>query len=85
MEFNETAKAIGFRDGDVLISADGVPFEQGKPRVEEQTKLFDPCLEKTGEEEVPSLMNDNEQRKAHNELQGTNQKCFHLIIFLFYY
>jgi regulator of sigma E protease len=28
MEFNETAKAIGFRDGDVLISADGVPFER---------------------------------------------------------
>lgn len=26
MEFNETAKAIGFRDGDVLISADGVPL-----------------------------------------------------------
>ena len=25
---NETAKAIGFRDGDVLISADGVPFER---------------------------------------------------------
>lgn len=28
MDFNETAKAIGFRDGDVLISADGVPFER---------------------------------------------------------
>lgn len=28
MEFNETAKAIGFRDGDILISADGVPFER---------------------------------------------------------
>lgn len=28
MEFNETAKAVGFRDGDVLISADGVPFER---------------------------------------------------------
>ena len=23
MDFNETAKAIGFRDGDILISADG--------------------------------------------------------------
>lgn len=28
MEFNETAKAVGFQDGDVLISADGVPFER---------------------------------------------------------
>lgn len=28
MEFNETAKAIGFRDGDILVSADGVPFER---------------------------------------------------------
>lgn len=28
MDFNETAKAVGFRDGDVLISADGVPFER---------------------------------------------------------
>ncbi len=28
MDFNETAKAIGFRDGDILVSADGVPFER---------------------------------------------------------
>ena len=28
MEFNRNGKAIGFRDGDVLISADGVPFER---------------------------------------------------------
>ena len=28
MDFNETAKAAGFRDGDVLVSADGVPFER---------------------------------------------------------
>ena len=28
MEFNETAKNIGFRDGDILLSADGVPFER---------------------------------------------------------
>lgn len=28
MEFNETAKAIGFRDGDILISADGVPLKR---------------------------------------------------------
>ncbi len=28
MEFNETARNIGFRNGDVLISADGVPFER---------------------------------------------------------
>lgn len=28
MQFNETAKAIGFRDGDVLISADGEPLER---------------------------------------------------------
>ncbi|MCD8181732.1 MAG: RIP metalloprotease RseP [Bacteroides sp.] len=28
MSFNETAKAIGFRDGDVLISADGVPLKR---------------------------------------------------------
>lgn len=28
MEFNQTAKDIGFRNGDVLISADGVPFER---------------------------------------------------------
>ncbi len=28
MDFNETAKAIGFRDGDILISADGVTFER---------------------------------------------------------
>lgn len=28
MDFNETAKAIGFQNGDVLISADGVPFER---------------------------------------------------------
>lgn len=26
MDFNETAKAVGFRDGDVLLSADGVAF-----------------------------------------------------------
>lgn len=28
MDFNETAHQVGFRDGDVLISADGVPFER---------------------------------------------------------
>ena len=28
MNFNETAKSIGFRDGDILLSADGVPFER---------------------------------------------------------
>ncbi len=28
MQFNETAKSIGFKDGDVLISADGVAFER---------------------------------------------------------
>ena len=28
MDFNETAKSIGFRDGDILVSADGVPFER---------------------------------------------------------
>ena len=28
MDFNETAKAIGFKDGDVLLAADGVPFER---------------------------------------------------------
>lgn len=28
MEFNETAKTVGFQDGDVLLSADGVPFER---------------------------------------------------------
>ena len=28
MEFNETAKAVGFRNGDILISADGIPFER---------------------------------------------------------
>ena len=28
MDFNETAKAIGFRDGDILVSADGIPFER---------------------------------------------------------
>lgn len=26
--FNETAKSVGFKDGDVLLSADGVPFER---------------------------------------------------------
>lgn len=28
MEFNETAKSVGFRDGDILLSADGIPFER---------------------------------------------------------
>ena len=28
MDFNETAKAVGFRDGDVLISADDIPLER---------------------------------------------------------
>ncbi len=28
MDFNETAKAVGFRDGDILVSADGVPLER---------------------------------------------------------
>lgn len=28
MAYNETAKAVGFQDGDVLVSADGVPFER---------------------------------------------------------
>ncbi len=28
MHFNETAKAVGFQDGDILLSADGVPFER---------------------------------------------------------
>lgn len=28
MEFNETAKTIGFRDGDILLSADGKAFER---------------------------------------------------------
>ena len=26
MDFNETAKSVGFKDGDILLSADGVPF-----------------------------------------------------------
>ena len=28
MDFNETAKSVGFQDGDILLSADGVPFER---------------------------------------------------------
>lgn len=28
MDFNETAKSVGFRDGDILLSADGVLFER---------------------------------------------------------
>ena len=28
MDFNETAKSVGFKDGDILLSADGVPFER---------------------------------------------------------
>ncbi|MEG2126284.1 MAG: RIP metalloprotease RseP [Bacteroides sp.] len=28
MQFNETAKSVGFRDGDVLLSADGVEFQR---------------------------------------------------------
>ena len=28
MDYNETAKAVGFQDGDVLLAADGVPFER---------------------------------------------------------
>lgn len=28
MTFNETAKSVGFKDGDILFSADGVPFER---------------------------------------------------------
>ena len=28
MDFNKTAKAVGFRDGDILVSADGVPLER---------------------------------------------------------
>ncbi|EJW99538.1 membrane-associated zinc metalloprotease [gut metagenome] len=28
MDYNETAKSVGFQDGDVLISADGKPFER---------------------------------------------------------
>lgn len=28
MDFNETAKAVGFQDGDILISADGVPLKR---------------------------------------------------------
>ena len=27
---------------------------------------------------MPAFMNDDEQRKAHYQLQGTNQKCFHV-------
>ena len=28
MEFNETAKEVGFKDGDILLSADGVEFDR---------------------------------------------------------
>jgi regulator of sigma E protease len=28
MEFNETAKSVGFQDGDILLSADGVAFDR---------------------------------------------------------
>ena len=28
MDYNETAHSIGFQDGDILLSADGVPFER---------------------------------------------------------
>lgn len=28
MDFNETAKAVGFQDGDILISADGIPLKR---------------------------------------------------------
>lgn len=28
MDFNETAKAVGFQDGDILLAADGVPLER---------------------------------------------------------
>ena len=27
---------------------------------------------------MPAFMNNDEQRKAHYQLQGTNQKCFHV-------
>ena len=32
MDFNETAKSVGFQDGDILLSADGVPFERRRSR-----------------------------------------------------
>ncbi|MBQ8225240.1 MAG: RIP metalloprotease RseP [Bacteroides sp.] len=28
MDYNETAKSIGFQDGDILLAADGVPFDR---------------------------------------------------------
>ena len=31
MDFNETAKAVGFQDGDILLSADGVDFVRYDP------------------------------------------------------
>ena len=33
MDFNETAKAVGFQDGDILLSADGVDFVRYDPDV----------------------------------------------------
>ncbi|NDW11761.1 RIP metalloprotease RseP [Bacteroides sp. 214] len=32
MEFSETAKKAGFQDGDILLLADGVPFDRYEPR-----------------------------------------------------
>ena len=33
---------------------------------------------------MPAFMNDNEQRQAHNQLEGTNQKCFHVYYITIY-
>lgn len=32
---------------------------------------------------MPAFMNDDKQRKAHDQLQGTNQKCFHTVYLQF--
>ena len=53
-------------------------LEQREPRVKKDIELLYTYLEKARKEKVSSFMNDDQQRKAENQLKGTNQKCFHL-------
>ena len=59
-------------DGVFRLTAFGLELEEREPGVEEQAELFHPRLEQPGKEEVPHLVNNHQERKAQDELEGTD-------------
>jgi hypothetical protein len=55
----------------------GLELEQREPGVEEDVELLDSHLKEARKQEVTSLVDNHQQREAHDQLQRANQNYIH--------